>query len=114
MSWEQAYVSITQHTRTNHARQAQKQGDSDDAAVHGKGKLAEVMQSLEELWDEEQYNEEFNVSGFVASLPGASARWVKCLLFDRSGVQRRWNFSVRVKSVGIVSSISLKRALRSY
>jgi hypothetical protein len=32
------------------------------------------MQSLEDLWDEEQYNEEFNVSGFVASLQGAAAR----------------------------------------
>eukprot|EP00281_Chroomonas_sp_CCMP1168_P012311 CAMPEP_0206284120 /NCGR_PEP_ID=MMETSP0047_2-20121206/40597_1 /ASSEMBLY_ACC=CAM_ASM_000192 /TAXON_ID=195065 /ORGANISM="Chroomonas mesostigmatica_cf, Strain CCMP1168" /LENGTH=900 /DNA_ID=CAMNT_0053714537 /DNA_START=48 /DNA_END=2751 /DNA_ORIENTATION=- len=41
-------------------------------APQAKGKLAEMLGSLEELWDEEQYNEEFNVDGFVKSLPGSS------------------------------------------
>lgn len=52
--------------------QADGNSVADEAAAHGKGKLAEVLGTLEELWDEEQYKEEFNVDGFVASLGGAS------------------------------------------
>jgi TATA-binding protein-associated factor len=44
------------------------EGEADAAGGKGGGKLAEVLAGLEELWDEEQYKEEFNVEGFVASL----------------------------------------------
>lgn len=44
------------------------EGEAEAAGGKGGGKLAEVLAGLEELWDEEQYKEEFNVEGFVASL----------------------------------------------
>mmetsp|Transcript_21018 Transcript_21018/g.49753 ORF Transcript_21018/g.49753 Transcript_21018/m.49753 type:complete len:194 (-) Transcript_21018:12-593(-) len=47
----------------------EEKAESSTEEKAGTGKLAAVLQNLEELWDEEQYNEAFNVDSFVASLP---------------------------------------------
>jgi hypothetical protein len=46
----------------------QDQAKNDSAEATGGGKLTEVLTNLEELWDESQYEEAFNVDTFVSSL----------------------------------------------
>eukprot|EP00960_Hanusia_phi_P064885 765948-Hanusia_phi.AAC.7 len=40
----------------------------EDEKAAGTGKLSQVLQNLEELWDEAQYEEAFNIDNFVSSL----------------------------------------------
>jgi hypothetical protein len=46
----------------------QDEAKKDSKETPGGGKLTKVLTNLEELWDESQYEEAFNVDTFVSSL----------------------------------------------